>query len=904
MANAKRSTKGRVCSGCRKPKSELEYPSSTAEVCLSCLHEAENTPKAPVDELLATVTTGEVIDEAPFVPTDSETDYLSPTAQELAARTLARRRLLPFIKRFRPKYMAGWVHEDICRRLERFMEAVEAGLEPRLLLMMPVRMGKSEIASRHFAPWVLGHHPDWEIIAASGAQSLATSFSRYIRDLVRSDSYKALFPEMALDPSSTSVENWNTTRQGGYLAAGIGTMITGRGCSILVIDDPVKDAEAADSSVIRDNTWEWYMSTALSRLAPGGGVLGILTWWNEDDWAGRIQQLSTMEDADTFEIVKYPAINDQGDEYILPDDSIEQLPPGSDIPEGARMTRPMNTALHPARYTLASLLKRKATYYALGQQRWWHALYQQSPTVDDGVYFTKKMFRFYVNEPHPLERSVYQTWDFAITEGQQNDYTVGATGYQDTGNNLHVADIVRFKSDDSFVIADAILDNWVAHGSCALLGFEDGQIWKAVSAVFLRRCEERGLFPSYELMVPLSDKAARAQPLRGLMQGGKVWFKDKAPWWEPCRKELTQFLSGGKHDDIVDACFIAGTKVTMWDGSQANIEWLAEGDWVDTPFGPRAVLDAECTCNEAVVYEVGFSDGRVLVGTAEHPVSTDRGWVPLAHLTASDIIHVRGSQDEELSSCLEYTKKPQQTSTALSSTGSYTGGIPIQIGRISAGIIPDLVGEDSCTEMSGNSTTDLYRVASSFITRMKIISTTILRTLSVCRVNNIRGIDTQSRLNIAGQRNSSPTLLKSATARLSGTSPQKEGRGTSSTPKTYGSVESLCTVSASIAETSSDHRSVTQPTVANLARTRLGTQRTLTMVRRSVLEQRHAVYNLTVDDVECYYANGVLVHNCAWLARLSLKHTAPRKPEPKKLKSWKDGLMARLSGIDRSHMSA
>ena len=121
MANARKSTKGRVCSGCRKPKSELEYPSSTAEVCLSCLHEAENTPQAPVDPLEAQSTE---VDEAPFVSTDSETDYLSPTSQELAARTLARRRLLPFIKRFRPKYMAGWVHEDICRRLERFLQAV------------------------------------------------------------------------------------------------------------------------------------------------------------------------------------------------------------------------------------------------------------------------------------------------------------------------------------------------------------------------------------------------------------------------------------------------------------------------------------------------------------------------------------------------------------------------------------------------------------------------------------------------------------------------------------------------------------------------------------------------------------------------------------------------------------
>lgn len=461
---------------------------------------------------------------------------------------------MPFIKRFKPKYMAGWVHEDICRRLERFLKAVERQESPRMLLCVPVRHGKSEIGSRHFAPWVLGQHPEWEIIAASGGQSLALTFSRYIRDLMRDPSYQALFPEAKLDPSSQSVENWNTTAGGGYMAAGIGTMIVGRGCHILTIDDPCTSAEAADSQVQRDSVWEWYIANALNRLAPGGGVLGIMTNWNEDDWAGRVQQLSKMDDdGDKFEIVRYPAINDIGDEYILADDTIEQLPPGSDIPEGARMTRPMNTPLHPERYTYKMLMNTKATYAAGGQQRWWAALYQQSPSLDDGVYFTKKMFKFYTSDPHPLERQTYQTWDFAITEKQKSDYTVGATGYVDKNNNLHVADLVRFKSDDAFIIADAILDNWVAHGSCAQIGFEDGAIWKAVSAVFLRRCEERKLFPSYELLVPLTDKGVRAMPLKGLMQGGKVWFKHGAGWWEIVQKELTQFLSGGKHDDCVDA---------------------------------------------------------------------------------------------------------------------------------------------------------------------------------------------------------------------------------------------------------------------------------------------------------------------------------------------------------------
>lgn len=538
--------KGRkTCTSCGQAKSLTEFPTNASKICFSCEEEASHPAPPPV----------EVLPVEPPAPLKAvEIDPSNPTTKELAARTLARRKLMHFIKRFRPKYQAGWVHEDICRRLERFMKDVEEGKEPRLLLMMPVRHGKSEIASRHFPPFVLGHHPDWEIIAASGAQSLATSFSRYIRDLLRNDSYHALFPNAELDPTSQSVENWTTTAGGGYIAAGIGTMITGRGAHILLIDDPVKDAEAADSAVIRESVWEWYVSTALSRLAPGGGVLGILTWWNEDDWAGRVQQLSAMnEGGDVFEIVKYPAINEEGNEYILPDDSIVQIPLGHAVPEGAKLTRTFMTALHAARYTLEALLRRKATYFALGQQRWWHALYQQNPIPEDGSYFTKSMFRFSQLEPHKLERHGYQAWDFAITEAEQNDWTVGSNGWQDKSDNVYVTDVVRFKSDDTFVIADAILDFWEKHGSCALLGFEDGQIWKSLKSVFERRCLERGLYPSYEVLQPLTDKFVRAQPLKGRMQIGKVWFNDKAPWWEVVRKELIGFGAGGKHDDIVDS---------------------------------------------------------------------------------------------------------------------------------------------------------------------------------------------------------------------------------------------------------------------------------------------------------------------------------------------------------------
>lgn len=469
---------------------------------------------------------------------------------ELASRELCRRRLLPLIQRFRPKYIAGWVHADICRRIERFIEQVEKGLSPRLLLMMPPRSGKSEISSRHTPAFILGKHPEWEIIAASHTSSLSLSFSRYLRDLVRDPAYQAIFPDMCLDPSSQSVENWNTTKGGGYLAAGVGTGITGRGAHVLLLDDLVKDMEAADSITIRDNTWEWYLSTAYTRLAPGGGVLGLMTWWNADDWAGRIQE-AMKDDGDQFEIIRYPAINEYGDEYILPDDRIIECPPDTPVPSGARLTRQHNTAIHPARYTTEAMLRIKNNLVRGGQKRVWDALYQQNPVPDEGNYFEKGMFRYYGQAPDRRELYVYQAWDFAISEGKESDYTVGATIGVDFRDNVYVLDVRRFKTSDGILLIETILD-YYAQWNADALGLEDGQIWKSLESLFEKACSEKRIYPSFEILKPLTDKMVRANPLRGRMQAGKVYFDKEAHWFGECYKEMLHFPAG-KHDDQIDA---------------------------------------------------------------------------------------------------------------------------------------------------------------------------------------------------------------------------------------------------------------------------------------------------------------------------------------------------------------
>jgi hypothetical protein len=194
---------------------------------------------------------------------------------ELAGRILSRRRLLPFVHRMNPKYMAGWVHEDICRRLERFSDDVAKGLSPRLMLLMPPRHGKSELASKMFPPWHMGRHPDHEIIACSYNISLAMGFSKKIKAIFDDPAYQTVF-EARLDPENRSTEEWGIAGTGGgYVAAGVGGGITGKGAHILVIDDPIKNAEEADSLNTREGIWDWYGSTAYTRLAPGAGVLVI-----------------------------------------------------------------------------------------------------------------------------------------------------------------------------------------------------------------------------------------------------------------------------------------------------------------------------------------------------------------------------------------------------------------------------------------------------------------------------------------------------------------------------------------------------------------------------------------------------------------------------------------------------
>jgi predicted phage terminase large subunit-like protein len=476
--------------------------------------------------------------------------------KEMAQRELSRRMLLPFVMRFFPTYQPGWVHQDICRRLEQFVRDVEEKKSPRLILTVPPRHGKSTLVSDMFPSWVLGKHPEWELIASSYSLALPLKFSRDIRNRLRDPAYQGIFPETTLRNDAAAAEEWRLTAGGGYRAAGVGGGITGMGAHILLVDDPVKDAAEASSETIRENTKAWFNTAAYSRLAPGGGVLLVMTRWHDDDLVGHVlaQMREQIEagmpeaEIDMWELINYPAIA-TADEYLMPDGSIQTDVPTAEI-HTARLLRRAGQALHPDRYDLPKLTRIKNRF----TPHEWSALFQQDPVPDDGAFFSRDMFKHYSFLPGSRAEYTYITaWDVAIGEKKRNDWTVGITAAINEAGDIFVVDMVRGRLG-TMEIVHAVC-NQVEQYDCEVVGMEHGAIKLTVWPLIVEEMRRRRLSCSInDDLKPITDKETRATPLRGLMQQGRVYFPTVAhrPWVEKIHHEMLRFPAGS-HDDIVDA---------------------------------------------------------------------------------------------------------------------------------------------------------------------------------------------------------------------------------------------------------------------------------------------------------------------------------------------------------------
>ncbi len=209
--------------------------------------------------------------------------------KEMEGKDKARDTLLGYAK----YQMESYLTPPHIKLLASKLEAVERGEIKRLAIFMPPRHGKSILTSEFFPAWYLGRNPKKFIICSTYGQELADDFGRKVRNQLQDPRYQELFPDVGLATDSSSMRRFNTSKGGVYYAVGAGSAITGRGAHLLLIDDPIKGREDADSEAMRSNLLDWYRSTAYTRLMPGGSVVLIQTRWHEDDLAGWVQQCWT-----------------------------------------------------------------------------------------------------------------------------------------------------------------------------------------------------------------------------------------------------------------------------------------------------------------------------------------------------------------------------------------------------------------------------------------------------------------------------------------------------------------------------------------------------------------------------------------------------------------------------------
>ena len=461
-------------------------------------------------------------------PTDQDVAALAHA--ERARRELCRRHLLPLTQRLGPPdYLVGWFHRLLCNRLEEFEEACFRQLSPRLMVFAPPRHGKSEIISRSFPAWVVGRHPRWEVITSAYGQELADDFGRWCKHALTSPRYRVVFPGTVPREDSTAVSRIDITAGGGLRFVGVGGPIVGRGAHVGIIDDPIKNREAAESETERLKLRNWYTGPFRSRLAPGGGVLLMHQRWHQEDLAGWLQQ----QDGNRFDVLSFPAIAEADEQF-----------------------RKLGEALFPERWSLdqLELFRKEST------PQDWLSMYQQRPAAADGFYFKVGMINRLSGTAVPKLLRLYQAWDIALTpeEVGRGDQSAGACMGIDHLGRYWLVDMVagRWSPDE---LARQMVAFWRKHNA-KMVWMENGPPFLGVQPSLIAEMRKSGIWIPYDAITHGGKaKDVRAIAIRGIINGGNLYVAADSDWYPALAEELAAFPNG-KRDNRVDAIAYLGLK--------------------------------------------------------------------------------------------------------------------------------------------------------------------------------------------------------------------------------------------------------------------------------------------------------------------------------------------------------
>lgn len=393
--------------------------------------------------------------------------------------------------------------------IRKHLARITDGRCKRLMIFLPPRHGKSEMTTVRYSAWRLEQDPSQRVIVGAYSQTLADKFSRKIRKIAESRS-------VPIDPRRTAVDDWETDDGGGIRAAGVGAGVTGMGGNLIVIDDPIKNRQEANSIVYRDKVWSWYTDDLYTRLEPGGAIIMIMTRWHEDDLAGRILE---SDDAPNWTVINLPAIAEL-------DDALNRSP---------------GEPLWPDRYDAAGLA---AIKQAIGS-RAFTALYQQRPVEQEGGMFKRSWFT--VTAVLPEMTAMIRYWDFAATAGD-GDYTAGLKMGLGVDGKIYILDLVHGQwstSERNKIVRQAAESDGDIYQIFEREGGSSGKDAATYLISQMMGFRVRGVQST-------GSKVFRAEPFADQCEAGNVYLA-RAAWNGRFLDELCMFPNGA-HDDIVDGC--------------------------------------------------------------------------------------------------------------------------------------------------------------------------------------------------------------------------------------------------------------------------------------------------------------------------------------------------------------
>ena len=448
-------------------------------------------------------------------------EYLETINSEVTQK-VAKDSFLDFIAHVYPGYIIGPHH----RRLAKIFEDIASGIKKRVVVNIAPRHGKSELISYLAPAWFLGKYPHKKVIMASHTADLAVNFGRRVRNLVGSDAYKDIFPQVELQSDSKSASRWGTNFNGEYFAIGVGGALAGRGADLFIIDDPHSEQDAKQNRAdVFLPAWEWFQSGPIQRLMPGGAIIVVMTRWSKLDLTGQIvNQMIKNNDAEGWEIVEFPAI----------------------IEDKNGIERP----LWPDFWSLEELRAKREVL----DVRYWNAQYLQNPTSEEGALIKKEWWKIWDKEKPPECEFIIMSLDAAQETNNRADYnalTTWGVFFNEEADNYNIILLNSIKQRLEFPELKKLV----------LAEYKE---WEPDAFIVEKKSNGAALYQEMRRMgVPLGeftpgkgqDKTSRVNAVSDLFSSGIVWAPDRR-WAKEVIEECNDFPSGS-NDDLVDSTTLA-----------------------------------------------------------------------------------------------------------------------------------------------------------------------------------------------------------------------------------------------------------------------------------------------------------------------------------------------------------